>query len=87
MIESMACGTPVIATNFGSAPEIIKNDKIGIIIKKTENEKEILKSIIEATEKIKNIKHYDCRHHIEENFSIEREAKNYIDLYQKILNR
>jgi len=86
IIESMACGTPVIATGFGSVPEIIKNNKTGVIIKKTDNEKEIIKSIIESTEKIKNIKPYDCRNHVEENFSIEKEAKNYIELYQRILN-
>jgi glycosyltransferase involved in cell wall biosynthesis len=85
LIESMACGTPVIATDFGSVPEIIKNDKTGMIVKKTENEKDILKLIIEATEKIKNIKPLDCRNHIEENFSIEKEARNYLELYQRII--
>ena len=32
MIESMACGTPVIATNHGAVPEVIEDGRSGIIV-------------------------------------------------------
>jgi len=32
IMESMACGTPVVATNVWGAPEIITNDEVGILI-------------------------------------------------------
>lgn len=86
MIESMACGTPVIATNFGSVPEVIKDNETGIIVKGLENDEEILESIIEATKNISSINPNICRMHVEKNFSIETEADSYIKLYKKIIN-
>ena len=32
MIESMACGTPVIATRWGAVPEVIEHGRSGIIV-------------------------------------------------------
>jgi len=32
MIESMACGTPVIATRWGAVPEVIEQGRSGIIV-------------------------------------------------------
>ena len=32
MIESMACGTPVIATRWGAVPEVIDHGRSGIIV-------------------------------------------------------
>ena len=32
MIESMACGTPVIATRHGAVPEVIEHGRSGIIV-------------------------------------------------------
>jgi glycosyltransferase involved in cell wall biosynthesis len=33
MIEALACGTPVIAFNGGSVPEIIENGKSGFVVR------------------------------------------------------
>jgi glycosyltransferase involved in cell wall biosynthesis len=32
MVESMACGTPVIATRFGAVPEVIEQGRSGVIV-------------------------------------------------------
>jgi glycosyltransferase involved in cell wall biosynthesis len=37
LLESMACGTPIVATNVGGIPEII-NDSIGILVEKQDTE-------------------------------------------------
>jgi glycosyltransferase involved in cell wall biosynthesis len=87
MIESMACGTPVIATNFGSVLEVVKNNETGIIINSSNDEGRNLELIIEAIKNIQYIDPVKCRMHVEENFSAEQEAKNYLKLYQKILDR
>ncbi len=42
MAESMACGTPVIAFNRGSVPEVVAHNKTGFVVKTT---KEMLKAI------------------------------------------
>ena len=32
MVESMACGTPVVATRFGAVPEVIEQGRSGVIV-------------------------------------------------------
>ena len=78
MTEAMACGTPVIAFNKGSIPEVIKNNKTGFVVK---NEKQIIK----AVKKIDTIARQDCREWVEDNFSIENMVNNYEKLYLKTL--
>ncbi len=75
MIESMACGTPVIAFNRGSVPEVVKDGKTGFIVKNTSE-------MIKAMKKIDQIKREDCREHVEENFSVEK----MIQAYEKLLH-
>jgi glycosyltransferase involved in cell wall biosynthesis len=76
MIESMACGTPVISYNRGAASEIIKNGKNGFLVK---NRREMVKAIA----KIDTIKRKDCRTYVEEKFSPKAAAKKYIEMYQR----
>lgn len=79
MIESMACGTPVIAFNQGSVPEVIEDGKTGFI---TEN----LEEMIGAVGNIQSISPRECRKRVEEKFDIEQEAENYLNLYNKLIN-
>ncbi|MBN2321713.1 MAG: glycosyltransferase family 4 protein [Acidobacteria bacterium] len=37
ILESLACGTPVIATNVGGIPEIIRSDRVGLLCERNEN--------------------------------------------------
>lgn len=78
MIESMACGTPVIAFNCGSVPEVIDDGKTGFIVNTVE----------EAVKKLKNIDSLDrrlCRKTFEERFADTRMATDYIKVYKKLI--
>ena len=80
MIESMACGTPVISYNRGAAPELIKSGKNGFLVK---NRKELVRAIA----KIDTIKRKDCREYVEEKFSPKAAAKKHIEIYQREIAR
>ena len=78
MVESQACGTPVIAFKRGSALEVIKHNYSGFVIK-TEEE------MIRAIKNIDSISRKNCRRHVEENFTTEKMVDEYEKLYYKIL--
>ncbi len=78
MIESMACGTPVIGLRRGAVPEVIADGKTGFVV---DSEDEMAQAI----KKIDKIKPQDCRKHIEENYSREKMAENYAAVYEKVL--
>lgn len=50
VIESMACAKPVVATNVGGVPEIIRNDNVGILVEPA-NPKSLSDGILEALDK------------------------------------
>lgn len=74
MVEANACGTPVIAFNRGSVPEVIEDGKTGFIVNNSAE-------MILAIERLDRIKRDECRHHVMKNFSTD----NMIDGYEKIL--
>lgn len=84
-IEAMACGTPVIAFNLGSMPEIIKNGKTGFVVPFLKKGKKNFEGIIEAIKKIDKIKREDCRKWVEENFTFEKMVENYEKIYYKLI--
>lgn len=78
VVESMACGTPVVAFNKGSMPEIIESGKNGFIVE----------NVREAAIALGNISKIDrqcCRTTVEEKFSVERMVDDYIKVYQQII--
>ena len=80
MIESMACGTPVIGLRRGAVPEVIADGKSGFVVD-TEDE------MVQAIKNIDKIKSQDCREHIESYYSRERMAERYTAVYKKILSK
>jgi len=78
VIESMACGTPVIAFNRGSMPELIENGKNGFLV-------DNVAAAIEALTRIKAINRGACRSHVEQHFTVDRMVDEYIGIYEMIL--
>jgi len=77
VIEAMACGTPVIAIDRGSMPELI-TPETGILVHSTGE-------AITALAQIDGIDRAACRRHVETHFSVEAMADKYIALYERIL--
>jgi len=86
MIEAMATGTPVIAYSRGSVPEVVRNGKTGFVIQETGDSKTDLEAMVSAVNKIESINPVECRSHVEQNFSIGREAENYLNLYKRLID-
>lgn len=78
MIESMICGTPVIAMNIGSVPEIVADGKTGFICNTVDE-------CIAALAKIPNLSRYECHDYVLENFSAKRMADGYEAVYRQLL--
>lgn len=80
VIEAMACGTPVIAFNKGSMPEVIVHQQTGFLV---DNVEEACKSIACLSE----ISRKQCRQWVAERFTAERMVEDYLQVYQSILSR
>lgn len=78
VVESMACGAPVIAFNRGSMKELIVDGKTGFLV-------ETLDEALEAVRKAEAIDRAFCRQHVEENFSVDLMVERYIKVYKKII--
>jgi len=80
LIEALACGTPVIAYNHGSVPEIIEHGKTGFIVNNIEK-------AAEALQNIHLISREECRATFEKKYSDIVMAKNYVRLYERSLRK
>ena len=80
MIEAMACGTPVIAFNRGSVPEIVEPGVTGLIV---EDETEAVAAIEQAAHLPRDM----VRHRFEQRFTAQRMAQNYLALYRRLVAR
>lgn len=77
--EAMFCGTPVIAFNRGSMPEIIENDKTGFLV---ENVDEAVK----AVNNLSDINRAYCREYAVGKFGKDKMVADYLAVYNGILN-
>jgi glycosyltransferase involved in cell wall biosynthesis len=79
MIESMACGTPVIATRYGAVPEVIEHGRSGIIV-------DNYRQMGDALEQADALDPFECRRYVEELFAPERMVGDYVRTYRAALN-
>jgi len=78
VIEAMACGTPVIACNRGSMPELIDHGVTGFLVDSVEE-------AVAAIDRIGEIDRAACRAAVMERFTVDRMADAYLALYRSIL--
>jgi glycosyltransferase involved in cell wall biosynthesis len=80
VIESMACGTPVIAFNKGSMPELIENGESGFLVNSVND-------AIDAVVRIRDIDRGCCRRRVERHFTVDHMVEGYIQVYETILEK
>ncbi|HEY7098256.1 MAG TPA: glycosyltransferase family 4 protein [Terriglobales bacterium] len=80
MIESMACGTPVIAFNRGSVPEVMKDGVSGFVVSDVEG-------AVRAVQNLSSISRRNVRRYFEDHFSGARMAEDYLGIYHRLLER
>ena len=80
LVEALACGTPVIASNRGSVPEIIQTGKTGFIV-------ENYLQAARAVKKVGDLDRRACRAAVEKRFTIERMVDGYEKVYRRVLKR
>jgi len=78
MIESMACGTPVIAYNRGSVPEVIDDGITGFVV-----EDEL--SAIAAVDRLSQLSRTKVRQQFETRFTARRMALDYLAAYRDLM--
>jgi glycosyltransferase involved in cell wall biosynthesis len=78
--EAMLCGTPVIAFNKGSMPELIQHEKTGFLV-------DSIDGAVEAVSQVGFINRMDCREWAVSKFSSEKMVDDYLELYKRLLLR
>ena len=78
MIESMACGTPVIAMRHGSVPEVMEHGRTGFIV-------DTVDEMVEAAKHIDEIDPAECRKAVEERFGIDHFVVQHEAAYEQLL--
>jgi glycosyltransferase involved in cell wall biosynthesis len=76
--ESMLCGTPVIAFNRGSMPELIVNGKTGFLVNTTGN-------AVDAVKDIKSVNRKYCSDYAASKFSRQKMIEGYLEVYRKVI--
>lgn len=79
VVESLFTGTPVIAFNKGSMPELIINGKTGFLV-------ENINEAINCVEDIKSIDRKYCYEYAMQHFTIDKMVDEYIEVYKYILS-
>lgn len=80
VVESMACGTPVVAFSRGSMPEIIAHGETGFLTPD-------LDGMIQSLEKVRDLDRAACRRWVEARFTVDRMVEDYIRVYETIIGR
>jgi glycosyltransferase involved in cell wall biosynthesis len=80
MIESMACGTPVIATRWGAVPEVIEHGRSGIIV----SDYRLIPLAIEEADRLDPL---ECRRYVEERFVPDRMVADYLRAYEAAIEQ
>ena len=77
MVEAMACGTPVVTTNWGAAPELVEDGVTGF-------RRDGVDDLAAAVGRLGELSPHDCRARVEERFSAGAMVRGYRALYEQV---
>lgn len=85
--ESMACGTPMVSFRVGGVPELVRPGLTGYLAE-PEDPDSLVKGIVQLLEddNLRNKMSESCRSIALEEYSLDKQAKSYIKLYESILS-
>jgi len=78
VVEAMASGTPVLAINRGSMPEVIDPGVTGFLVHDAAE-------MADAVDRVAGLERAACRRWVEARFTVDRMAANYEAVYQQII--
>ena len=79
LLESMACGTPVLAFDEGAVPEIVATGRTGFVVNSMEE-------MVAAEAHLASLDPQACRRHVGTHFSTTRMATRYADIYREVIS-
>ena len=79
MIESMACGTPVVAFDNGSVPEVLEDGVSGYVVRDEDG-------AVAALRNVRNLNRNRTRAEFERRFTARHMAQNYLKLYSHLIH-
>jgi glycosyltransferase involved in cell wall biosynthesis len=74
MAEAMACGTPVLATRWGSVPEVVVDGETGFV-------GDTVEDLVRAIPRLREIERRACRRRVERRFSVKAMVDRYEQVY------
>jgi glycosyltransferase involved in cell wall biosynthesis len=80
MLESLACGTPVLAFPEGAAPEVVEDGRTGFLC---HDEAEMA----HALDQVHTLDRRTCRAAVEGYFSVDRMVREHLELFEDVLGR
>jgi glycosyltransferase involved in cell wall biosynthesis len=80
MIEAMACGTPVIAIENGSVPEVLESGVTGFIVHDEDE-------AVRAAQRLGTLDRGRIRAEFDRRFTARRMAQNYVALYTRLIEQ
>ena len=78
MVEALACGTPVVATPMGAAPEIVEHGNTGFICSRED-------TLALALSGAASLDRNECRKAVASRFSADRMVADHVALYEKVI--
>ena len=84
LMESLSCGTPMVAANTGGVSDIVRNGETGYLhisgdyLDLSQKITDLL-----SNDKVRKVMSQNCRRIAEEEFSMEIQARRYISIYEK----
>jgi glycosyltransferase involved in cell wall biosynthesis len=80
VVESMVCGTPVVAYRRGSMPEIVDEGVTGFLVN-------TVAQAVDAVDRIGHLDRAGCRDRARKRFDADRMVADYLTVYEELLSR